>query len=95
MMSWYGHHVGGWGLVAMSISMILFWAVVIAALVLLFRAFGRPREHTRPASSTAPTPTPTPEQILAERFARGEIDDEEYRRRLSVLKSPGGPAPPP
>jgi putative membrane protein len=27
-----------------------------------------------------------PEQILAERFARGEIDVEEYDRRLGVLR---------
>lgn len=26
------------------------------------------------------------ERVLAERFARGEIDEEEYRRRLSVLR---------
>ncbi|MEW2558755.1 SHOCT domain-containing protein [Streptomyces griseorubiginosus] len=30
---------------------------------------------------------PSPEQLLAERFARGEIDEEEYRRRMSVLDS--------
>lgn len=27
-----------------------------------------------------------PEQLLAERYARGEIDEEEYRERLSVLR---------
>ncbi|PYC75864.1 hypothetical protein C7C46_23370 [Streptomyces tateyamensis] len=30
------------------------------------------------------------ERILGERFARGEIDEEEYQRRLRVLR--GGPA---
>ncbi|MGW2937003.1 SHOCT domain-containing protein [Streptomyces sp. NPDC055722] len=25
-----------------------------------------------------------PEQVLAERFARGKIDEEEYRRRLAA-----------
>ncbi|MFJ9695945.1 SHOCT domain-containing protein [Kitasatospora sp. NPDC101183] len=34
---------------------------------------------------------PTPEQLLAERFARGEIDEEEYRRRLATLRSANGP----
>ncbi|MED7827284.1 SHOCT domain-containing protein [Streptomyces chiangmaiensis] len=34
-----------------------------------------------------------PERVLAERFARGEIDEEEYRRRLGVLREePPGPA---
>jgi Short C-terminal domain len=28
-----------------------------------------------------------PEQILAERFAAGEIDEEEYHRRLQTLRS--------
>ncbi|WP_443061189.1 SHOCT domain-containing protein [Streptomyces sp. NBC_00453] len=27
--------------------------------------------------------------MLAERFARGEIDEEEYRRRLQVLRAEG------
>jgi putative membrane protein len=26
------------------------------------------------------------ERVLAERYARGEIDEDEYRRRLDVLK---------
>ncbi|WP_223273354.1 SHOCT domain-containing protein [Nocardia cerradoensis] len=30
-------------------------------------------------------PGPSPQQILAERFARGEIDDEEYTRRMRAL----------
>jgi hypothetical protein len=42
------------------------------------------------------TQTPTPQQLLADRFARGEIDEEEYTRRLEVLgaasrtRGPGG-----
>ncbi|MFE4977159.1 SHOCT domain-containing protein [Kitasatospora sp. NPDC056651] len=38
-------------------------------------------------------PGVAPEQLLAERFARGEIDAEEYRHRLDTLRSanpPGG-----
>jgi putative membrane protein len=27
------------------------------------------------------------EKVLAERYARGEIDEEEYRERLSVLRT--------
>ena len=33
-----------------------------------------------------PSAPPAPERLLAERFARGEIDEEEYRRRLAVLR---------
>ncbi|WNZ14315.1 SHOCT domain-containing protein [Streptomyces sp. 11x1] len=79
-MFWYGHDVSGWGWFAMSASMILFWALVITAGVLLFRALNRPQEHTH-----GPAAPQTPEEVLGQRFARGEIDEEEYRRRLNVL----------
>ncbi|MFF1799308.1 hypothetical protein ACFVXQ_34735, partial [Kitasatospora sp. NPDC058263] len=35
--------------------------------------------------------SPTADKLLAERFARGEIDTEEYRHRLDVLRDAGGP----
>jgi putative membrane protein len=79
MMFWYDHDVSGWGWFGMSVGMVLFWALIITALVLVFRAANQPHEHTHTPAA------PTPEQILAERFARGEIDEEEYQRRLSAL----------
>ncbi|MBL3664632.1 SHOCT domain-containing protein [Streptomyces sp. M2CJ-2] len=75
MMFWYDHGVSGWGWFAMSAGMILFWALIITVAVLLFRALNRPTQHTR---------TPA-EDILRERLARGEIDEDEYRRRLNAL----------
>lgn len=81
MMFWYGHHVGGWGWFAMSAGMVLFWALIITVGVLLFRTLNSPDEHTRTHMPVAPTP----EEILRERLARGEIDEEEYRRRLTTL----------
>jgi putative membrane protein len=45
----------------------------------------RPRS---PASQGSPPRSePSPQQVLAERYARGEIDDEEYARRRAVLDS--------
>ncbi|CAM5625395.1 SHOCT domain-containing protein [Streptomyces aurantiogriseus] len=79
MMFWYDHDVSGWGWFGMSVGMVLFWALIITALVLVFRAANQPHEHTHTPAA------PTPEQILGERFARGEIDEEEYQRRLKVL----------
>jgi putative membrane protein len=32
-----------------------------------------------------------PEQLLARRFAAGEIDEDEYRRRLAALRNTSGP----
>lgn len=85
MMFWFDHDVSGWGWFAMSASMTLFWALIITAAVLLFRALGRTTEHPH----THTPAWPSPEQILAERFARGEIDEEEYQRRLTALRSSG------
>lgn len=56
----------------------LFWVVVIVAIVLLVRAFTSPGQ--------AGEPRDTPEQILKRRYARGEIEKEEYERRLSDLR---------
>ncbi|AZQ40897.1 SHOCT domain-containing protein [Streptomyces cyaneochromogenes] len=80
-MFWYDHDVSGWGWFAMSASMILFWALIITAVVLLIRALTSPHEHTHIHTPAAPTP----KDILRERLARGEIDEEEYRRRLTAL----------
>lgn len=79
MVFWYDHDLTGWGWFAMSAGMILFWALIITVAVLLFRSLNSPHEHTHTL------PAPAPEDILRERFARGEIDEEEYRRRLSAL----------
>ncbi|MFG2234472.1 SHOCT domain-containing protein [Streptomyces sp. NPDC048723] len=88
MMFWYDHDISGWGWFAMSASMILFWALIIIVAVLFFRALARPQEHTHVPAA------PTPEQVLAVRLARGEIDEDDYRRRLGALRQ-GGPDPQP
>jgi putative membrane protein len=88
MMFWNDHDLSGWGWFGMSLSMIVFWALIISAFVLLLR---RPPEHTGVLTPPpAPPASGSPEQLLAERFARGEIDEEEYRHRLEVLRT-GGP----
>ena len=82
-MFWTDHDVSGWGYALMSLSMLVFWGLLITGIVLLVRNLGRSPQLNRA----------TPEQILAERFARGEIDVDEYQRRLHSLRT-GGPAPP-
>ncbi|WP_328478401.1 MULTISPECIES: SHOCT domain-containing protein [unclassified Streptomyces] len=42
---------------------------------------GPPHEHTHSPAG------PSPEQLLAERFVRGEINEEEYQRRLAALRA--------
>ena len=70
----FGWH-GWWGIVGMT----AFWVLVITLVVLAFRGFSRPRSE-RPR---------TPEEILAERFARGEISEEEFEARRRTLEPPG------
>jgi putative membrane protein len=94
MMYWYGDHgMGGLGWFFMSVGMLLFWVVVIVGAVLLARAVtrsdGRGRPPTRPPAEPPTGGGPvgqSPEQILADRFARGEIDEQEYRARMAALR---------
>lgn len=90
MMYWYGDHMSGWGYAFGIIGMILFWGVLILAVVALIRYVGRSREEQPPPPPppAAPPQPPTAEQVLAERFARGEIDADEYRQRLETLRAP-------
>ncbi|MFF2779547.1 SHOCT domain-containing protein [Streptomyces sp. NPDC058052] len=82
MMFWYGDGMNGWGWFAMSAGMILFWGLLITAVVLIFRTLDRSTERPVRRGGTKES-----ERILGERLARGEIDEEEYRRRLSALRS--------
>lgn len=82
MMGWDGTWgIGGW--LAMGLMMVVFWGGLIALVVLLVRGSFR----------TGQTTTTTPPQrdagdLLAERYARGEIDDEdEFTRRREVLRT--------
>ncbi|SFD94375.1 putative membrane protein [Blastococcus tunisiensis] len=88
MMFWGDHGLSGWGWVGMVTGMVLFWGFLLALVVVLVRSLNR-------SAGQAQGPRPSPEQLLGERFARGEIDEEEYRRRLAALTGSdrGGPAP--
>jgi putative membrane protein len=81
VMFWYDHNMGWWGYAGMGIGMVLFWALLIVGIVALVRYAATDRQ-----TPPYPTPPPTPEQVLADRFARGEISETEYRDRLAVLR---------
>lgn len=91
MMYWYGAHVGGWEYGLGVLAMLLFWGAVIVAIIAIVRyvGYGRRGEYPREPPA-APARPPRAEEILAERFARGEIDVGEYRERLDVLHHGGG-----
>lgn len=78
-MDWGGMGGGGW--VIMTVLMLAFWALVVGGVVALFR-------NRRPAGSdSGTTPGRSAENVLDERFARGEIDEQEYHARRAVLHS--------
>jgi putative membrane protein len=80
MMGWYGwNHMSGWGWFAMTVSAVLLLVLVVGGIVLLARAGQQPPQRF------APPPRRSAEELLAERLARGDIDEEEYRRRLQAL----------
>ena len=77
MMGWYG---GGMGIVSW-LFMGAFWLALLALIVwLVVRLLPSAQ---RPAPGLNPQ---SPEEILDERFARGEIDADEYRARQEVLR---------
>jgi putative membrane protein len=84
MMYGYGSGIGGWGYALMAISMVLFWGAVIYGIVALARYTRRDGPQRR---EPAESPAPEPEGLLAERFARGEIDEDEYYQRLTSLRA--------
>jgi putative membrane protein len=75
-MYWYDHGMNGWGFAMMTLNMLLFWGVLVGGAYLLYRWLRRDEPFSGSDSAR---------RLLAERYARGEIDDEEYRRRLDTL----------
>ena len=82
-MMWWNGGTGWAGWVVMSVTMIAFWALVVVAVLAIFRGDRATQQRVGPAHHD-------PEQILDERFARGEIDVEEYHDRQEALRSPRG-----
>ena len=73
---------GWYGMIFGPLLMILVLAVVIAVAVLIVRSVGGPWQGTVPPHYP---PHRTPVDILKERFARGEIDKNEFEERRRVL----------
>ena len=75
------NHNMGWGAwTLMAIGMVTFWALVVwlvAALV---------REGPQKTTTDTESPTASAERILAERYARGDIDADDYHRLLEDLR---------
>ena len=79
----WGWHDAGWSwghMIFGGFMMIVFWGGIIVFIVLLVRwlSGGHPGADAFPRSKT-------PLQILQERFAKGEIDKDEYEERKRLL----------
>jgi putative membrane protein len=82
-MMWWNH--GSWGAgewLAMSVMMLIFWGAVIAFGVWLMRG-----TRSTPSAAGRTTTTDGAQQLLAERFARGEIDETEFTRSRTLLRT--------
>ncbi len=71
----YGHGAGmsGWGYAVMVLAALVLAGLLVAGVLALARL-------------RSPTWRPGAEQILQERFARGEVDEDEFRSRMDELR---------
>ena len=84
-----GHGVGLFGL----LLMIVFWAAIALLILTLVQNYRRGPRHLHDHAH-GPGPGPAAPHVMAnpaidilkERFAKGEVTEEEFTRRLSLLK---------
>lgn len=76
-----GWDMSGWGWVWMTVMMLLIVAATVWFAVVLVRGGFTPK---------ASGETQDPVTILDQRFARGDIDEDQYRRRRQILLSKPG-----
>lgn len=79
----YGQHMMGWdggwyGMLFGPLIMIFVLAAVIAVAILFARGLGGPGRGVQP-------PDRTPLEILKARYARGDIEKEEFEERRRIL----------
>lgn len=61
-------------------GMMFFWVILIVLAVFFVRSLFQSKHSSRKNME------PTPRQILEQRYARGEIDQEQYKLMASDLK---------
>jgi putative membrane protein len=76
-----GTHWGAW--ILMIIAMLVFWGALAWIIVTLLRHRG---SHSDPRPVPPSGASPDARRILDERLARGDIEEEEYKRRRDLIK---------
>lgn len=78
-----GHWASGWHILWMGVWWLFLVAVVVAV---VWAVVGWRRQWAPAPGQARPPETDSAEDILHKRYARGEIDREEYREKLEVLR---------
>jgi putative membrane protein len=76
----WGYDGFGFGGIGMGIGMLLFWGLIITAVVVLARGFGGRSGGNEPRLREK-----TPLDIVGERYARGEIGKAEFEEKRRDL----------
>ena len=84
----YGGHGWGWhggwaGMILGPVMMIAFVALIVVLVVLAVRWLGG---TSGPSTGVGESQGPRPLDVLEDRFARGEIDKDEFEERRRVLR---------
>ena len=77
----WGDYGWGWGMGFGMIGMVLFWVLVILGIVILVKWIAGS------SSSASQPPAKTALDILKERYARGEIDKQEFEEKKRDLNT--------
>ncbi|WP_106450788.1 SHOCT domain-containing protein [Trichococcus alkaliphilus] len=80
MMNYYGYNMmGGWGIFLMIILLVILIVIIVYAVMKLVQG----------GSNAGTTSNGRDEalEILNQRYAKGELSDEEYQQKKKILKS--------
>ncbi|GAA2348486.1 SHOCT domain-containing protein [Streptomyces kunmingensis] len=72
----WGQDMGAWAYTLIVMG-VVFWGVLGLVAFALLRGIPNGGSHHEAT-------LPQPERLLAQRYARGDVDEDEYRRRLAV-----------
>ncbi len=85
VMGWYGNGMSTGDWVVMIAVMAVFWGLVLLVGVRIFRGSGGSAGSAAAGGGTGDRAS----EILDERFARGEVDRDEYEARKAALRGDG------